>query len=62
MTGRKPKGNQERRRKTLQMKSSKERLCLVSALVGVMCPGIQAQWRSPILRFLRGTLSAFLRE
>jgi hypothetical protein len=24
----------------------------VSALIGAMCPGIQAQWRSPILRFL----------
>jgi hypothetical protein len=31
--GKKPKGNHKGRRKTLQMNNSKERLCLVSALI-----------------------------
>lgn len=36
------KGNQEGRRTMLRMKNSKERLCLVSAFLGAVCPGIQA--------------------
>jgi hypothetical protein len=45
MTGNKNKklmGKQEGKTKMLLMKNSKERLCLLGALMGTLCPGIQA--------------------